>query len=71
LSKRWLPALPGAYDHTPALPLVKAVFVTGPMTVAPFTSTLIDEPLARSPSVYHVPRLKPEVAVETLPEPAA
>jgi hypothetical protein len=41
LSKRWLPALPGAYDHTPALPLVKAVLVTGPITVLPFTSTLI------------------------------
>jgi hypothetical protein len=41
LSKRWLPALPGAYDHTPALPLVKALSVTGPITVLPFTSTLI------------------------------
>ncbi len=39
LSKRWLPALPGLYDHTPEPPLVKTVFVTGPMTVEPFTST--------------------------------
>jgi hypothetical protein len=62
LSKRWLPALLGVYDHTPALPLVKAVLVTGPMTVLPFTSTLMDEPFARKPSVYHVPRLKPERA---------
>jgi hypothetical protein len=43
----------GAYDHTPVLPLVKAVLVTGPITVLPFTSTLMDEPFARKPSVYH------------------
>ena len=30
----------------------------------PFTSTLMDEPFARSASVYHVPRLKPEMVDE-------
>jgi hypothetical protein len=35
--------------------------VTGPITVLLFTSTLMDEPFARKPSVYHVPRLKPRM----------
>jgi hypothetical protein len=61
LSKRWRPAPLGAYDHTPASPLVKALSVTGPITVLPFTSTLMAEPFARKASVYHVPRLKPEM----------
>jgi hypothetical protein len=37
------------------LPLVKALSVTGPITVLPFTSTLMAEPLARSSSVYYEP----------------
>jgi hypothetical protein len=51
LSKRWLPALLGAYDHTPVSPLVKAVFVAL-MRVTPLISTLMAEPLARKPSMY-------------------
>jgi hypothetical protein len=65
LSKRWLPALVGTYDHTPASPLVKALSVTGPITVLPLISTLIAEPLARSPSVYHYARKTKRSGVAT------